>query len=158
MAAVGEYNTRVNRQEIAEMLPRDREAWQRLTELLDTHPDAVIHDPESPAWTARDVYSHFARWLNHSTDDLEANLAGRTLARPQGTDDEVNARWQAEDAALSLAEARQRAQAAFDRRITVIESVPDDRWNDVLFAIAHADGFEHIEEHRRYVEAAIDKS
>jgi hypothetical protein len=139
------------------MLARDREEWRRLTELLDAHPDTIIHDPESPAWTARDVYSHFTRWLNHSTDDLEANLAGRTLPRPEGTDDEINARWQAEDAVLSLAEARRRAQAAFDRRINVIEAVPDDSWNPAVHAIANADGYEHIEAHRSYVEAALGR-
>jgi hypothetical protein len=137
------------------MLTRDRQAWRRLTALLDAHPDTVVHEPGSPAWTARDVYRHFTRWLNHSTDDLEANLGGRTLPRHEGTDDEINARWQAEDAALSIEEARQSAQAAFDRRIAVIASVPDDGWNPVTRGIAQADGHEHIEAHGRYVEAAF---
>jgi hypothetical protein len=145
----------MNTAALAEMLERDRAEWARLTALLDAHPDAVIHEPGSPPWTARDVYSHFTRWINHSTDDFEANLAGRTLARPQGTDDEINARWQAEDASLSLEEARQRAHAALERRVAAIEGAPPDAWTPALDAIALADGHQHIKAHRRYVGAAI---
>lgn len=143
---------------LARMLDRDHIEWARLVTILDAHPETVIHEPGAPPWTAKDIYSHFARWINHSTDDLEANRAGRALARLDGTDDEINARWQAEDAALSLDQARHQAQAAFDRRAAAIESVPADAWSPALDAIAFADGHEHIEAHRRYIEAAIGES
>jgi hypothetical protein len=140
--------------DIAAMLRQDREEWIALTALLDARPDESLHDPENPDWTSRDVYAHFARWIGYSTDHLEAQLAGRDLPRPQGSDDEINARWQREDSGLTLDEARNRAQEAFDRRFSAIEAVPAERWDQPLLAIARADGAEHMAAHRRYIEAA----
>lgn len=83
--------------EIAALLAKDREAWDALTSALEARPDEVLHDPESPLWTARDVYSHLARWIDRSMDQLEVVLAdGERLAPMPGRDDEINARWQAE--------------------------------------------------------------
>lgn len=138
---------------VVEMLRRDSEEWARLTALLDADPARAVHQ-DGHNWTARDVYSHFARWLEHSTNDFEATVRGAGLERPGGTDDEINARWQAEDSKLSLEEARAWAQREFDRRRAVIESLPLDHWTEPLWGIAHADGWEHIEAHRRYVEDA----
>ncbi len=139
---------------LAEMLRRDHEEWAALVAVLDARPTGAVHDPESPSWQARDVYSHFTRWIHRSTDELEARADGRTLARLEGSDDEINARWQGEDARLTLDEARSRAQAAFDRRVAVVRAVAKDRWHDGLAAIVYADGYEHIAAHRRYIEAA----
>ena len=142
-------------EDIAEMLRRDREEWAALTALLDGHPGGPVHDLESPDWEARHVYAHFARWLGHSTGDLEAVLAGRERPRtPAGSDDEINARWRAEDDKIGFAEARHRARQAFERRAAAIEAVPPQRWDNLLTAIAHADGYTHIGGHRRYIEAA----
>jgi len=141
-------------QEVTGMLREDREEWQALCAVLDGHPEGALHDPESPEWTARDVYAHFARWINHSTDAFDSWLATRALpsATLEGSDDEINARWQAEDSGLSLAEARERAQQAFERRMRAIESVPADRWGDkILEATAQADGATHYRNHRSYV-------
>ena len=69
----------------------------------------------------------------------------------EGTDDEINARWQQVDSGLSLDEARTRAQSEFDRRLLVVEGVPADSWNDETEALAHADGSEHYASHRRYI-------
>jgi hypothetical protein len=139
---------------LADMLARDHAEWRALTAILDGRPDSSMHNAVDPAWNARDVYAHLARWINHSTDDLEGTLAGKGVPRPTGTDDEINARWQAEDAALSLPEARDLAQRAYDRRLAAINAIPPDRWNQILDAIAHADGWEHIAAHRRYIESA----
>jgi hypothetical protein len=136
---------------LADMLRRDHEEWRALVAALDARPSGALHDPESPAWEAKDVYSHLARWITHSTGELDARLAGRTIPDPEGTDDEINARWQAEDAALTFAEARKRAQAAFDRRIAAIEGVPADRWDNPLIAVAHADCYDHYAGHRRNI-------
>ena len=139
---------------IAAMLREDRAEWAALVAALDAHPDGPLHDPDSPAWTARDVYAHFARWINNSTDGFESWLATRTLPPPPGgDDDEINARWQAQDRGLSLHEARALAQQAFDRRIHAIEAAPSDRWDAILDATAHADGAEHYRNHRRYIRA-----
>ena len=136
---------------IAVMLQEDRAEWEALTAVLDAHPKGTLHDPSSPRWTSRDVYAHLARWIEHSTAALEALLAGRTLPPLEGTDDEINARWQQEDSGLSLGEARERAQQAFERRLRAIEGVPTDRWDEMLEAIARADGAEHSAGHRSYI-------
>jgi hypothetical protein len=143
----------------AAMLRRDRDEWDALVAALEARPSGALHDPESPAWEAKDVYAHFARWINNSTDAIEAWLDGRRLIPPpKGTDDEINARWQAEDAAYTLAEARERAQRAFARRIAAIQIVPSDRWDLVLEKMARADGHEHYANHRRYVETGASES
>lgn len=138
---------------IQQMLREDRDEWAALCALLDAHPDGPLHDPESPEWTARDVYAHLARWINHSTDAFDSWLANRTIPKTlEGSDDEINARWQREDSGLSLDEARSLAQQAFDRRIGAIEAVPADRWDDpVLDAIAHADDAHHYRKHRSWI-------
>jgi hypothetical protein len=141
----------MNAANVAEMLRKDREEWAVLTAVLDAEPDRTVHQ-DGHDWTARDVYNHFARWLAHSTNDFEATLRGERAPRLEGTDDQINARWHAEDSKLTLEEARVRAQHQFDRRLQAIESLPEDRWTEPLWAIAHADGWEHIAAHRRYVE------
>ncbi len=135
----------------AAMLRGDRAEWEALVAVLEAHPEESLHYAGSPPWTGRDVYAHLARWIEHSTAALEARLAGRTLAQLEGTDDEINARWQQEDSGLSLGEARERAQQAFERRLRAIEGVPTDRWDEMLEAIARADGAEHYAGHRSYI-------
>ncbi len=136
---------------VAAMLREDRAEWEVLVAVLEAHPQNSLHHPSSPRWTSRDVYAHLARWIERSTDALEARLAGRALPPLEGTDDEINARWQQEDSALSLGEARERAQQAFERRLRAIEGVPTDRWDEMLEAMARADGAEHYAGHRSYL-------
>lgn len=142
-------------EEIDAMLQRDEAEWGALVSILDAAGDAVVHEPPAPPWNARDVYAHLARWINHSTDAFEAHRdGGDPPPSPPGSDDEVNAPWQAEDASLSFAEARERAHAAYERRLSAVRSATDIVWDDVLRATAHADGYQHYESHRRYIESA----
>ncbi len=136
---------------VAAMLREDRAQWEALTAVLDAHPEGSLHDPTSPQWTSRDVYAHLARWIERSTSELEARLEGGTLQPLEGTDDEINARWQQEDSGLSLGEARKRAQQAFERRLRAIEGVPTGRWDETLKAVARADGADHYAGHRSYI-------
>jgi hypothetical protein len=141
----------MNSETLAAMLRKDREEWAALVAALEAHPERSLHDAAAPAWTSRDVYAHFARWLERSTDHLEAELTGRALPPLEGTDDEINARWQRQDSSLSLAEAREWARRAFEGRIEAIEAVPAERWDAKLEEIARADGHEHISAHRRWI-------
>ena len=137
------------------MLRRDEDEWRALVSLLDSAGDAVVHEPPAPPWNARDVYAHLARWIGHSTGAFEAHRDGRDgPPNPPGTDDEINARWQQEDASLSFAEARERAHAAYQRRLSAIRSAADSAWDNTLRATAHADGYQHYESHRRYIQSA----
>ena len=142
-------------EDIETMLQRDEDEWLALVSILDAAADTVVHDPPAPPWNARDVYAHLARWIAHSTAAFEAHRDGRDPPPdPPGTDDEINARWQAEDAPLSLAQARERAHAAYGRRLSAIGSTAAGAWDNVLRATAHADGYHHYESHRRYIESA----
>ena len=137
------------------MLQRDREEWQKLVALLDAHPVGPVHDPESAEWEARHVYAHLTRWIDKSMDDFEAVLEGRDPSSPlEGDDDAINARWRAEDAAIEFVDARRLAHLACERRLRLIESVPDESWSNPLIAIANADGHPHYAGHRRYVESS----
>ncbi len=138
------------------MLRDDRAAWDDLVAILDAHPLEILHDPASSwHWTSRDVYAHLARWLTRSMDELETLLAGRPpLAPLQGTDDEINRRWQREDSSLSLEEARSLAQTAFDRRVRIMESLPGETWTAELERIARCDGAAHYRAHRGYIVVA----
>ncbi len=133
---------------VAAMLSEDRAVWEGLVAVLEAHPEESLHDAGSPSWTSRDVYAHLARWIERSTAELEARLTGTSIPKLQGTDDEINARWQREDSGLSLGEARERARIAFDRRLRVVEAVPIDLWDEGLKCIARADGAEHYSSHR----------
>ncbi len=137
---------------VKELLREDREEWEALVAVLDAHPEGALHDPESPEWTARDVYSHLARWIDHSADALQAWLAGRTIAPLEGADDdETNAHIQREYSHLSLDEAREWAQRAFERRIQAIEAVAADRWDAEVEFYARDDGADHYRGHRSYI-------
>jgi hypothetical protein len=139
---------------VAVMLREDRAEWEALVTVLAAHPEESLHDSSSPPWTSRDVYAHLARWIEHSTARLEARLAGRTLPPLKGTDDEINSRWQLEDSRLSLGEAREHAETAFERRLRAIETVPADRWDEELERIVRVDGAEHYRGHRSYIVVA----
>ncbi len=142
-------------EDVEAMLHRDEDEWRALVALLDGAGHAVVHEPPAPPWNARDVYAHLARWITHSTDAFEAHRDGRDPPPdPPGTDDEINARWQEEDASLSFAQARGRAHGAYERRLSAVRSAADDAWDNVLRATAHADGYQHYESHRRYIESA----
>jgi len=136
---------------VQKMLLEDRREWASLVTLLEARPYEPLHDPESPEWMSRDVYAHLARWMEHSTGELEARLAGRTLPPLQGTDDEINAVFRAAHSHMSLDEARAWARRQFDRRIQAIGGVPQERWDPILEAVARADGAQHYRAHHSYI-------
>jgi len=147
----------MNPDAIAAMLREDREEWNALCAVLDAHPDGALHDPESPEWTARDVYAHLARMME-STTTLLAKLVGIPVPKTDAFDEfhgndenAVNARIQQKYRHLSLDEARAWAQRAFDERIRAIEAVPPGRWDAQLEEIARGDGGDHYRGHRAYI-------
>ena len=136
---------------LSNMLREDRAEWNALVAVLDAHPGEALHGGTS-VWVSRDVYAHLARWMEHSTADLQARLEDLTLPPLSGTEDEINARWQQADSVLSFAAARERAHAIFERRLRAIQAVPPARWSDkILEAMARADGTNHYRAHRSYI-------
>ena len=144
----------MNTDKVQAMLRIDRIGWDALVSLLDTRPGESLHDPASPRWTSRDVYAHFARWLNHSNACIEACCAGRELPSLDGTPEEMNTRWQREDSRMSLDDAREKALTAFARRMDIIASIPPDKWDEELERIVRYDGAAHYTQHLNYIVAA----
>jgi hypothetical protein len=148
----------MNTEEVKVMLCIDRIVWDALTSALDAYPEESLHDPASPRWTSRDVYAHFARWLNHSNGLIEAYCAGQKLPSPEGTPEEINSRWQQEDSRMGLNEAREKAQTAFIQRLRIIEAIPFNRWNEDLERIVRYDGAWHYASHINYIVATPKQS
>lgn len=67
---------------VNKLVREDREEWEALVAVLEARPDGPLHDPESPEWTSRDVYTHLAAMMEGSTRQMEDKLAGRTISRP----------------------------------------------------------------------------
>jgi hypothetical protein len=135
------------------IVDEDRRDWQKLVSILDAHPDERLHDPESPEWTARDVYTHLAHMMQWTARAIERAAADqpRMQATSGMSEDEWNAELKHRYEHLSLDEAREHARAAFEHRMHAIESVPDDRWDDELFEIASHDGGDHFRGHMSYI-------
>ena len=100
----------MNTEQVKTLLAIDLIVWNELACLLEKHPDENLHDSSSPPWTSRDVYAHFARWLNHSNVCIESYSAGRELPQLEASPLEMNDRWQKEDRKLTLAEARRKSR------------------------------------------------
>ncbi|MEE8419727.1 MAG: DinB family protein [Dehalococcoidales bacterium] len=131
------------REEIAE--------WEALKKVLEAHPEESLHDPTSPEWTSRDVYAHIIRWWQYSIDSIEILLKGEQLSSLEGTEEEINSRWQQEDRGMGLVEARTLAQSTFERWLRTIRSISTDQWDEQLEEMVQMDGAEHYREHRSYI-------
>jgi hypothetical protein len=143
----------MNATEVQATLCIDHIVWNALVCLLEKHPAENLHGAGSPPWTSRDVYAHLARWLDHSNACIETYCTGQELPRLPAAPEEMNDIWQQQDAALTLDEARRRAQAAFTRRLDIIESIPLSRWDAALEKLVRYDGATHYAMHINYIVA-----
>jgi 6-pyruvoyltetrahydropterin/6-carboxytetrahydropterin synthase len=137
---------------IERMLTEDDGAWAELTGVLDAHPDVNLHAPGSRPWNSRDAYAHLARWMEYSTAALKAVVAGHPAPALDGTPDEMNERWQREDTALSLPEARQWAVHAREERKRAIRGLPTSKWGGEVEKYARFDGAQHLAHHLAYLD------
>ena len=138
---------------IQAMLAEDERVWAELTAVLDTHPEVNLHNANSKPWNSRDAYAHLARWMEYSAKALKALVAGEKAPPPTLEDitEELNVLWQAEDIALSLKEARQRAMHAFKERKDAIEALPSAMWGGEIEKFARFDGAHHFRDHLSYI-------
>lgn len=132
-------------------LERDRGAWASFVAALDARPGVPLHDPESPQWTSREIFGHFAHWTELAIASFEAQLAGTAPPDMSEPFEAANARWAAEDSAFDLDDLRARALRAFGKRAQLIVSTPAARWTDSMLSGINEDGYDHIVEHHRYV-------
>ena len=141
----------MNPEAIKTMLTVDLMVWNELTCLLEKHPEGNLHAKGSPPWTARDVYAHLTRWLNHNNACIEAVCAGREQPQLAAAPEAMNDIWQKEDSRISLAKARTKAGVALASRIAVIEAVPPEKWNAEMYRLVTIDGASHYAAHIDYI-------
>lgn len=118
-----------------------------LAAALDADPTRPLHDPDGEGWIARDVYTHFTAWVNHTLGRIEEHLAGLPLTRTPGTTDEINARFQAEGAHLSHEDARGQFIEAYERLAAALRGVPEAKRDRTFRDLAEADGPGHLQPH-----------
>ncbi len=135
---------------IQKMLSRDKSEWSSLTAFLDAHPSEPLHK-DGPAWNSRDIYSHLARWLDHSNSDMERYPSSSIASFAPEEIETMNARWQREDSSLAFNEARSMAFAAFERRLSIITATPIEKWDEQFSRIVHYDGADHVTLHLSYI-------
>ena len=137
--------------EIEALLAADDRAWAELTAVLEANPDVNLHAPGSKPWNSRDVYAHLARWLEFNAAKVNALVAGRDVPVPGKSVEDVNAKWEAEDASLNLEEARQWAAMAYEVRKRAVKAIPASRWNREMEDAVRLEGASHFREHLFWV-------
>jgi hypothetical protein len=140
----------MNAEQVKALLTTDLIMWNELACLLEKHPDVNLHARGIP-WTSRDVYAHFARWLNHNNVCIEACCAGKEQPQLPATPEAMNDIWQKEDSRLTLAQARTKAGVAFTSRLVDIESIPLDKWDAEMHRLVNIDGATHYAMHINYI-------
>ena len=133
------------------ILREDEEAWRELCVVLDAHPEVNLHDASSKPWNSRDAYAHLARWLEYNATKISAMTKGNPIPVTGESVEAVNKIWEAEDASLSLKEARRRAVNAYELRKRILKSVPLSGWNSEIEKFARLEGASHFREHLSYM-------
>lgn len=108
-------------------------AWGELCAVLDAaEPGVPVHDPDSPEWTSRDVYTHFVRMHAGSARAIRFELESGERYRWSGLDEnELNERNVAEDRATDLDQARQQAiEARADYR-SLVASLTEEQFEEI---------------------------
>ncbi len=83
------------------MLSHDKSEWSNLTAFLDQHQNEPLHK-NGPAWNSRDIYSHLARWLDHSNSDMERYPSSVIASFAPEEIEAMNAKWQQEYSSLGI--------------------------------------------------------
>jgi hypothetical protein len=137
-------------------------AWAALCAVLDaSEPDRPLHDPDSPDWTSRDIYTHFIRMHEGSANAIRSELARQAVDwEAEDTPQRIQAMERRNDARVekdrrySFDDAQARAQAARDAYRELICSLTVDQWR--AFGRKHSDDLlgGHYEGHLRYIQGA----
>jgi hypothetical protein len=142
--------------ERARLLAEGAEVWAELRARLDADVGrGSLHEPGSPAWTSREVYSHFARYQSRSLENLHRRLAGNEPLPSDGLDDDTrNERWAAVDSELTLEEARGWCLATTAALRQAALALTPERWAE--FGTWYADDVlaPHYRAHLEYIESA----
>jgi hypothetical protein len=129
--------------------------WARFQGIIDARPDAELHGHGSN-WTARDEYAHHARWLDRSLAQIRARAEGISPP-PEEHEDVLNERWQAEDRALTVDEAKTRCAGARAAILDYVRDLPGDRLDRRTMLTASDDPAWHLDAHLGFITEAFLK-
>jgi hypothetical protein len=125
-----------------------------------------LPDPEGRAlverWDGRDLVIHAAFWSEHGANAVELAAAGRggEFDYDSSQTDAMNAATAAAGRATSLADAREREDAAFRRLRRAVADLDDELLDlrlgngDSVEAVIRYDGPDHYAEHAEHMRAA----
>jgi len=136
------------------LLEQSDELWERLWPAISEGGEEALLTPGAAGdWSARDVLMHIARWHEHGIERLEAHLADR---EPVSRDDYEawNVRWHAEDADVPPVEARARCAQSRSAIRSLLGSLEESRWDDVVRGVFEGVVGEHYEEHLDFLAEA----
>ena len=137
----------------SDLLATADEAWNELSAALEARPSGPVHAEGDQRWTAAQVYAHVARWLELDITTLRAHIAGEPA--PKSSDEDylvTNARWGAEDERLGIAEGRARAQRAHDDFLSMLRSLPEERWDEKVRSTLTENYLGHVQQHVGFVQ------
>lgn len=133
-------------------------AWLELCAVLDAaDPNIPLHDPDSPEWTSRDVYTHFWRMHSGSTHAIRSELGTDEPYQWSDLDeDELNERNAAIDRVISLEDARRVAKESRADYRALIASLTEPQFEDI--GRRHGDDLlgGHYRGHLTYIRAASE--
>jgi len=132
------------------MLAHGDVLWARLCAALDASMDEPVN---ADGWTGKDVFAHFARWQQHTIDDLRALRDGRAPSPVDGEESEINDRWHAEDRSLTAPAAREGCIATRDELRSLLMSLSDEQWERFGRACSPDINGEHYDAHLRAIQA-----
>jgi len=139
-----------------ELMAAGDTAWAQLRAVLDAADPALpLHDPDSPDWTSRDVYTHFLRMHEGSARAIRYELkTGERYEWLGGDEDALNELNAAADRMLGFEDARQRAiEARLDYR-ALIANLSNPEFEEI--GRRHGDDLlgGHYRGHLEYIERA----
>lgn len=144
-----------------ELAAGDR-AWAELVAVLDAaDPSRPLHDPDSPHWTSRDVYTHFVRMHQASTQAIRAEMQGQSFDwEPEDTAQRITKMERRNDARVdgdgrhSLEQASALAHESRDVYRDLMCNLTTDQWR--AFGRKHSDDLlgGHYRGHLRYIQGA----
>ncbi len=136
------------------LLEQSDDLWERLwLAISDGDDEALLAPGAAGVWSARDVLMHIARWHEHGVERLDAHLAGR---EPVSRDDYEawNAQWHAEDADVPPVEARVRCEQSRLAIRSLLGSLEESQWDDVVRGVFEGVVGDHYEEHLDFLAEA----
>lgn len=122
--------------------------WADLEATLTARDEDDLRRPGAAGdWSGTEVVAHLGRWLAAAHDVVSDHLAGRVPTEAYDDYDAWNAHWHAEDATLSLAEARDRCTRAYQALRRLVDELPPQRWDATVREWVSGSSIHHVRAH-----------